>query len=176
MNVALLDRDGTIIVDPPDERVDQVEKIELFPDTIEALGYLATNDFGVIIITNQAGIAEGRITEDEFWEIHNVVLEKIKRETGIQVLKTFMSPHGSNEINEWRKPGPGMLLAAAKEFDLDLKNTYMVGDSTSDIKAGIAAGSKTILVKTGNTDVSAPEATYTAPNLMDAVTYLVNNQ
>jgi histidinol-phosphate phosphatase family protein len=172
MNVALLDRDGTIIVDPPDERVDRVEKIELFPDTIEALGYLATNDFGIIIITNQAGIAEGRITEDEFWKIHHVVLEKIAA-SGVQVIKTFMSPHGSNEVNEWRKPGPGMLLAAAKEFDLNLENTYMVGDSASDIKAGIAAGSKTILVKTGNTDVSAPEATYTAPSLMDAVTYLV---
>ena len=73
MNVVFLDRDGTVIIDPTDERVDKVEKIELFPDSIEALKYLADNDFAVVFITNQAGIAEGRITEDDFWRIHSEV-------------------------------------------------------------------------------------------------------
>jgi histidinol phosphatase-like enzyme len=59
--VVLLDRDGTIIVDPPDERVDKIEKIALFSDTIEALQYLAEHDFDVVIVTNQAGVAEGSL-------------------------------------------------------------------------------------------------------------------
>ena len=58
MKVALLDRDGTVIVDPPDLRVDKMEKIELFDDSISALKYLADNDFSVIYATNQAGIEE----------------------------------------------------------------------------------------------------------------------
>ena len=71
MKVIFLDRDGTIIQDPIDERVDEIEKIELFDDSIEALKYLADNGFCAVIITNQAGIAEGRITEDDFWRIQD---------------------------------------------------------------------------------------------------------
>ena len=66
MKTILFDRGGTLIVDPPDERVDRLDKILLFPDSIAALGYLAENDFNIIIVTNQAGITEGRITEAEF--------------------------------------------------------------------------------------------------------------
>jgi len=172
MKTVLLDRDGTIIVDPPDLRVDKLEKIQLFPDTIQALKYLADHDFNIVIITNQAGIAEGRIDEAEFWTIQNRVLELLAP-SGIQVLKTYMSPHGTNETNEWRKPGPGMLLQAAKDFGLNLSETFMAGDSRSDVQAGINAGTKTVLVKTANENVEAPEADYTAPNLLDAVKYIV---
>jgi histidinol-phosphate phosphatase family protein len=174
MKTVFLDRDGTIIVDPPDLRVDKVEKIQLFPDSIEALRYLAEHDFNVVIITNQAGIAEGRINEEEFWTIHNKALEMLSP-SGVKVLKTYMSPHGSDAVTEWRKPGPGMLLQAAKDFELNLSDIYMVGDNHSDIMAGMNAGTKTVLVKTANENVEAPEATYTAPNLLDAVKYIVNH-
>ncbi len=66
-----------------------------------------------------------------------------------------------------------MLLQAAKDFGLNLSDIYMVGDSHSDIMAGINAGTKTVLVKTANMNVEASEADYTAPNLMDAVKYIV---
>jgi D-glycero-D-manno-heptose 1,7-bisphosphate phosphatase len=68
-----------------------------------------------------------------------------------------------------------MLLQAAKDFELHLPDIYMVGDRLSDIAAGINAGSKTILVKTGNSDVEAPEASYTAPHLLEAVQYAVTH-
>ncbi len=103
MKTVFLDRDGTIIVDPPDLRVDKIEKIELFPDSIEALAYLARHDFNAVIITNQAGVAENRINEEEFWTIHNEAL-KMLAPSGIKILKTYMSPHGQGEVNEWRKP------------------------------------------------------------------------
>ncbi len=171
MKTVFLDRDGTLIVDPEDLRVDRIDKITLFPDSIAALKYLADHDFNVVIITNQAGIAEGRLTETEFWEIHTRVLELLAP-AGAKILKTYMSPHGENEVNEWRKPGPGMLLQAAKDFNLKLPEIYMVGDSRSDIMAGIRAGTKTVLVKTANHNVEALEADYTAPNLLDAVQYI----
>lgn len=174
MKTVFLDRDGTVIVDPLDLRVDKAGKIKLFPDSIEALKYLADHDFNVVFITNQAGIAEGRLTEVEFWDIHSKVLDMLSP-SGVQVLQTYMSPHGTDEVNEWRKPGPGMLLQAAKDFNLDLSQIYMVGDSHSDVLAGINAGTKTILVKTANINVEAPEADYVAPNLLDAVQYIVTH-
>src|SRR5690349_9915041 len=96
MKIILLDRDGTVIVDPPDERVDKIEKIEFFPDTLEALKYLAEHDFGVIMVTNQAGIAEGRLTGAEF-EVINAEVVKRLAPSGVKVLKTFMCPHNSED-------------------------------------------------------------------------------
>ncbi len=174
MKTVLMDRDGTLIVDPPDFRIDTPEEIKLFPDTIEALAYLAEHGFNIIMITNQAGIAEGLLDEKRFWELQDQVLATLAP-SGIEVLKTYMSPHGQNEVNEWRKPGPGMLLKAAKDYNLDLAKTYMVGDRQSDIQAGINAGTKTILVKTGLVAVEVPEADYTAPNLLDVTHYIVEH-
>lgn len=176
MKTVFLDRDGTIIVDPADERVDSVDKIELFPDSIEALKFLAENNFNVIIVTNQAGIAEGRISNEEFWKINKVVLDKLSS-SGIKVLKTYVNGEAPGSISEMRKPAPGMLLQAAKEFNLNLSDVYMVGDSQSDIEAGVNAGCKgSILVKTAtNHDVVSPDAVYTAKNLLEAVHYVVAN-
>ena len=174
MNVILLDRDGTVIRDPLDERVDTEEKIELFPDSIDALKLLAENSFSVIFITNQAAIAEGRIVEQDFHRIQNKVLEMLAP-SGVKVLKTYMCPHVPEDKCECRKPKPTMILEAIKEFDLDPKKLYIIGDRVSDIDAGINAGIKTILVKTANTPVTADQADYTALNLLDAVRYAVLN-
>jgi D-glycero-D-manno-heptose 1,7-bisphosphate phosphatase len=175
MKIILLDRDGTIIRDPEDERVDKEEKIELFPDSIEALSYLAKNDFSVILITNQAGIAEGRINVEGFNKINNKVIEMLSP-SGIKILKTYMCPHSPEDKCGCRKPKPTMILEAIKDFNLDPQNVYMVGDRESDINAGINAGTKTILVETANVPVVAEQANYTALNLLDAVKYIVEHQ
>ncbi len=177
MKYVLLDRDGTIIQDPLDERVDRIEKIELFPDSIEALKYLADNDFGVVLITNQAGIGEGRITEEEFWAIHSEVLNQLSP-SGVNFVKTYMNGEASGpNATEWRKPGPKMLLQAAEDLSINLKDVFMVGDNQSDIDAGINAGCKgSILVETArNKKVTSPNAIYTAPNLLDAAHYIISN-
>jgi histidinol-phosphate phosphatase family protein len=177
MKVAFLDRDGTVIQDPLDERVDSIDKIELFPDSIEALKYLADNEVAIVLITNQTGIDEGRITEDKFWTIHNEVLARLAP-SGIKILKTYMNGEAVGpDASEWRKPGSKMLLQAAKDLNLKLKDIYMVGDNQSDIQAGINAGCKgSILVKTArNKTVESPDAIYSAPHLLDAAHYIVAN-
>jgi len=174
MKIILLDRDGTVIVDPPDERVDRLEKIELFPDTLEALKYLAEHDFAVILVTNQAGIAEGRLTEAEFEVINDDVVRQLAP-SGVKILKTYRCPHRSEDGCECRKPKPTMLLQAAKEFDLDLSKAFMVGDRQTDVVCGVNAGARTVLVKTANDPVESQEAEYTAPTLLDAVKYVVAN-
>ena len=172
MQLVLFDRDGTLLVDPQDERVDSVEKIQFFPDTLDALRLLSEHDIAIVIITNQAGIAEGRMTEQKFWDIHQVVLERL-RPSGIKILKTYLNGEAMGAVSKWRKPAPGMLLQAAKDFNLNLTDSYMVGDRRSDVQAGINAGTKTILVMTGSAGGETPESTFTAPNLMAAAEYLV---
>lgn len=172
MKIVLLDRDGTVIVDPPDERVDKLEKIKLFPDTIKALRYLAEHDFAIIFVTNQAGIAEGRINEAEFEIIQNKVKELLAP-SGVTILQTYVCPHRPEDNCNCRKPKPTLVLQALRDYDLDPKTTYLVGDRQSDIMAGVNAGTKTILVKTANVPVESKEATYTAANLLDAMKYVV---
>jgi histidinol-phosphate phosphatase family protein len=174
MNIVFLDRDGTVIIDPPDERVDEESDLKLFPDSIEALRTLADHNFAVIFITNQAGIAEGRIDLNGFQRINSKVLDMLAP-SGVKILETYVCPHSPDERCECRKPKPTLLLRAARDFKVDLANSYTVGDRESDIMAGVNAGTKTILVKTANFPVVSLEATYTAPNLMDAVKYIVNN-
>jgi D-glycero-D-manno-heptose 1,7-bisphosphate phosphatase len=174
MKAVFLDRDGTVIFDPPDERVDKVEEIKLFPQTLKALRRLAALDYGVFLVTNQAGISEGRITEDGFWRIHAKVLEALAP-SGIKILKTYVCPHGPEDNCDCRKPKPAMILQAAKEFDIDLKNSWMVGDHQSDIMTGVNAGTKTILVKTANVPVQSDEADFTAPTLLEAVQHIADS-
>lgn len=174
MNIVFLDRDGTVIQEPFDERVDTVDKIELFSDSIEALQYLADNDFGIVFITNQAGIAEGRIDEEEFWKIHSEVLNLLSV-SGVSFVKTYMNSETGTDASEWKKPGPNMLLQAAKDLNLDLSKLYMVGDSQSDIQASINAGCKggVLINTTQNKPVESYGAIYSASSLLDAIRYVV---
>lgn len=174
MKAVFLDRDGTLIVDPPDLRVDSISKIHLFPDVFKAMKRLAELDYGVILVTNQVGIAEGRLTEEDFHRLNDILIELLTP-TGVKILKTYFCPHAENADCDCRKPKPGMFLQAAKEFDIDMANSYTVGDRQSDIQAGINAGTKTILVKTGNTPVASEEATYTAEDILEAVEYIASN-
>jgi imidazoleglycerol-phosphate dehydratase/histidinol-phosphatase len=174
MHVVLLDRDGTVLVDPKDERVDSTEKIVLFPDSIAALSYLARNDFAVVFIINQAGIGEGRMSEDDFWRIHHEVLRRLEP-SGVKILKTYMNGETAGpNATQWRKPGSKMLLQAAQDFDLRLADIYMIGDHETDVQAARNAGCRGgILVKTAtNVDVVSPDAAFNAPHLMDAVQYV----
>src|SRR5580698_1123352 len=133
MKAVFLDRDGTINVGVPiHERVDSIDKLELLPTVIEALSKLASLDFGVFLVTNQAGISEGLITEAGFDTINNKLLEMITP-SGIKIIKTYHCPHGENSTCECRKPKPKLILDAAKEYAIDLKNSWMIGDRPTDV-------------------------------------------
>jgi len=175
MKAVFLDRDGTLIVDPPDLRIDSIAKIHLFPDVFKAMKLLAGLDYKVVMVTNQAGIAEGRLTEEDFHRLNDIVIELLTP-TGVKILKTYFCPHAENTGCDCRKPKPKMLLEAAEEFGIDdLANSYSIGDRESDIQAGINAGTKTILVKTGNHPVTSEAATYTAADILDAVEYIASH-
>jgi histidinol-phosphate phosphatase family protein len=172
MKAIFLDRDGTVNVGVPKyERVSSLDKVELLPNTVEALKRLAKLDYAVFCVTNQAGFSEGLITWDDFNAINNKTLELIAS-SGIEILKTYVCPHGENETCECRKPKPKLLLDAAKEYNLDLSQSWMIGDRPTDVMTGVHAGTKTILVKTGVPTVESDQATATLPSLLEAADYI----
>lgn len=174
MKAIFLDRDGTINAGIPKyERVDSVEKVEILPNSVEGLSKLAELDYMVFFVTNQAGLAEGLISQSDFDVINNEVLQQVAS-SGITVAKTFVCPHGEGSTCDCRKPKPGLLLQAASEYDIDLSKSWMIGDRLTDIHTGINAGTRTILVQTGSI-LEAPEATYVATDLLEAAEYIASH-
>lgn len=174
MKAVFLDRDGTIIVEPPDGRDVKFEELQIQQTAQEALELLAKNGFKVVLITNQDGISLGTLDEEEFWAVNNEMLRQVQ-DTNIEVLETYMCPHATADNCECRKPKPKMIIEAAQKFDIDLAGSYMVGDRLTDVQAGQQAGTKTILVKTGVVPVTSDDATYTAENLLAAAEYIVSH-
>lgn len=172
MKAVFLDRDATVTVGVPTyERVDSLDKVELLPNSLEALTLLGSLGYAVFFVTNQAGLAEGLITQEQFDAINNKALELIAP-SGVNVLKTYICPHGENDNCECRKPKPKLLLDAAREYGIDLGQSWMIGDRPSDVMAGVNAGTKTILVKTGVPSAQSEQANFTAPSLLEAIHYI----
>ncbi len=175
MKAIFLDRDGTLTVGTPTyERVDSLDKVRLLPHTMEALRLLATLDYGVFLVTNQAGLSEKLITMEQFKAINNKVLDLIAP-SGIKVLHTYLCPHAENDNCNCRKPKPQLLLDAATEYTIDLSKSWMVGDRPSDVMTAVNAGAKGLLVRTGVPTVESPDAMYTAPSLLEAVQYITEH-
>lgn len=171
MKAIFLDRDGTINAGIPKyERVDSPEKVEILPNVIEGLRILSGLDYLLFFVTNQAGLAEGLITRQDFDAINNKVLELIEP-SGVVITETYVCPHGEGAECNCRKPKPQMLLDAAKKYDVDLTQSWMVGDRLTDIHTGINTGTKTILVQTGSI-MDAPEADFVAADLLVAAQYI----
>lgn len=171
MKAVFLDRDGTINVGVPKyERVDSINKVSLLPNTIEGLKLLANLDYIYFFISNQAGIAEGLISQDEFEAINSEVLRKIAP-SGIQIKETYVCPHTEDGTCNCRKPKPGLLLQAAEKYNVDLSSSWMVGDRLTDIQTGINAGTRTILVQTGAA-MDAPDATFVATDMLEAAKFI----
>ena len=145
-----LDRDGTLNVEK--EYLHRAEDWEWIPGAIEAIRLLNQAGFVVIVTTNQSGVARGVYSEQAVRELHASVDRWLAAE-GAHVDGYYYCPHhpqyGSVRDCDCRKPAPGLLLAAAREHDIDLKNSYVVGDKASDVGAALAVGATPILVATG---------------------------
>lgn len=140
MNRALfLDRDGVINVE-----INYLHKIGdfKFVEGIFELCHKYQNiGYFVIVVTNQSGIARGYYSEEDFNYLTSWMIKEFAKE-GIDIKKVYSCPHHPeiSGVCSCRKPEPGMFLEAQREFDIDLKNSILVGDKESDIEAGVAAG------------------------------------
>lgn len=135
--VAFLDRDGVINVDHG--YVSSINNFEWCDGVFEGLLKLKELGFELVIITNQSGIARGYYSEADFENLTKWMLAKLEKQ-GIPVLKVYHCPHAPELCCECRKPKPGMILKAASELEIDLKNSILIGDKDSDIAAGLSAG------------------------------------
>ncbi|HMA62042.1 MAG TPA: D-glycero-beta-D-manno-heptose 1,7-bisphosphate 7-phosphatase [bacterium] len=153
MNRAVfLDRDGTLNYDSKDY-VKSVEEFKIFKNTPAAIRKLTDAGFLIIVITNQSGISRGYFSEEELERMHQKLRQKVD-EAGGRIDAIYYCPHHPDDNCNCRKPGPENINKAAKRFDINLANSYFIGDSKKDIVAGKKAGCKTVLVKTGIKDYS----------------------
>lgn len=137
MNRALfLDRDGVLIEDVSYPH--RLEDLHLTADIIPHLLWAQTAGIKLIIVTNQAGIAKGKFTMDDFVAFQSELIDQLKQR-GVDITKTYFCPcHKEGIVTPFnidspdRKPKPGMFLKAEKEFNLDLSRSYMIGDKFSD--------------------------------------------
>ena len=163
----LLDRDGTLIVDKV--YLNDPEKIEYLPKVFDALRSLRDSGFIFVIVTNQSGLSRGLVDIRNLDLIHEKIRAAFARE-GVDLLHFYYSPHSPIANHYTRKPNPGMLHWAALDFRIDLSRSWMIGDRATDVEAGIAAGSRTVLLKWPQYDIgeSHPQATLTVPGLWEA--------
>ena len=147
MSTIFLDRDGVI----NENRADYVKSWHEFcflAGSREAIARLSQAGHRIIICTNQAAVARGHISIETVEDIHRRMVESIA-EFGGMIEKVYYCPHGKDENCACRKPRPGMLLRARDELGVDLNDAVFIGDSMTDVQAGLAAGVDSILVLTG---------------------------
>lgn len=146
-----LDRDGVINKKMPEgEYVEQWSEFSFLPGVLETFRILSEKAFLIIVVTNQRCIARGIITEERLREIHENMVREIKNNGG-NIDAIYFCPHDISDDCSCRKPKPGMLFSARDDFrnkgiEIDLKNSYIIGDSEKDILAGKAMGLKTIKI------------------------------
>ena len=135
-----LDRDGVLNEKPPRaEYVKTWDEFKWMPGSLEALRVLKASGYKVIVISNQAGIARGVMSEASLTDIHDRMTFDI-REAGGEIEAMYYCPHGWDEGCKCRKPSPGMLYQAQRDHHLDLSRTCFIGDDERDAEAAEAAG------------------------------------
>jgi D-glycero-D-manno-heptose 1,7-bisphosphate phosphatase len=157
-NVAVfLDRDGVLIEDTRiyNAYLTQPDQVRLLPGAAEAVRKLNQAGLLVVVVTNQAAIARGIITEDELYSIHTRMSELLQHQAAARLDKIYICPYHPDGVvaryarpSDCRKPEPGMLLQAAQELNLHLPRCFLVGDQQSDMLAARKVRCKAIAVAT----------------------------
>lgn len=183
MNQAVfLDRNGVITQEPP-YYAHQLDQLALIDGSVGAMHSLNQNGFIVVVISNQAGVAHSYYREGEVITF-NKAMKEILAEDDAHIDAIYYCPHHPEaKITQYRldcncrKPKPGMLIKAEKELNINLKQSFIIGDKLSDIQAGTRAGCKTVMVKMGygqeeknNNQITCD---YIADDLPGAVEYIL---
>ena len=147
-----LDRDGTINVEK--DYIYKSEDLVFEEGSIEALKTFKNLGYILIVVSNQSGIARGYFTEEDL-NVFNNNMNEILKKNGVEITEFYCCPHHPDGIGEYkkvcecRKPNNKMIEDAIKKYNINREKSYMIGDKTSDIGAGLKSNLKTVLVKTG---------------------------
>jgi histidinol-phosphate phosphatase family protein len=170
-----LDRDGTIAKNVHYCR--RVEDFEILPHVPEAIRLLNQEGYKVVVITNQSGIARGYFTQQTLSSIHEKLTGELKKHHAF-IDAIYVCPHHPDEGCQCRKPSPTLLTKAANEIDLALDQSYMIGDDPKDVRAGKAAGCRTVWLSTDRNhlaDDPVVPCDHTAPDLFEAIRWLLED-
>src|SRR5271156_318137 len=179
-----LDRDGVINQRPPEgEYITRWEDFHILPGVAAGIALLNHAGFSVIVVTNQRCVAKGLMTEADLQKMHERMADVLAR-AGAKVDATFYCPHEIEPHCDCRKPAPGMLLSAARLRGIDLRTSWMIGDSDNDVEAGVNAGCKTARViatdATSSERARISEATIIAgidaSSLLDAIRQILKRE
>lgn len=181
-----VDRDGVINRKPPEgEYVTRWEDLHILPGVIEGIGLLSRAGFRVIVVTNQRCIAKGLVTVAHLEKMHQQ-LSDFLAQAGAAIDGIYYCPHETEPPCNCRKPAPGMLLDAARSRSIDLRASWMIGDSDIDVEAGRNAGCKTVRLLTADEIVDGPgrflakpeyaDADIVAPSLFDAICQILHRE
>lgn len=172
-----------MITQEPPYYTHRLSQLELIPESANAIRLLNENGFVVIVASNQAGIARGYYREEDAISFNEAMKGSLAEE-GAHIDTIYYCPHHpESRIDRYRadcdcrKPKPGMLIRAEHDFDIDLKQSFIIGDKLSDIEAGRGAGCKTIMVRTGHgteeLERERVECDHIANDVYDAVKYIL---
>ena len=163
--IIFLDRDGVINYDYG--YVSKIDNFEFIEGVFEACKYFQKLNYEIIIVTNQSGIGRGYYNEKEFYTLTQWILDRFK-EHEINILKVYFCPHSPEEKCRCRKPNIGMIENACKDFDIDLDNSWLIGDKITDIQTAINANIKNyILIDSKDPDI------ITAKSLLDTTNIII---
>ena len=183
-----MDRDGTISAEVG--YVNHTERFRLLPRSVEAIERINASDFLSFVITNQSGVARGLFDEALVEKVHGILLRSLE-ERGARLDGIYFCPHHPGEGSapfrrecDCRKPRPGMIRRAAREHDLDLSGSYVIGDSVLDIETARNAGATGVLVLTGygkgdlefRMKQRGVEPAYVAADLLEAVDWILDRE
>ena len=176
MKLVILDRDGVINFDS-DHFIKSPAEWKPIPGSLEAIARLTQAGFKVVVASNQSGIDRGLFDMDTLNAIHDKMHRAVKTAGG-RIDAIFYCPHSADSNCSCRKPKPGMFERIAACFNVDLGNTYAVGDSLRDLQAAASAGAKPVLVLSGKgqgtqAEGGLPEGTRIFDDLAAAVEFIL---
>lgn len=165
---AFLDRDGVINRKPPEgQYVTRWEDMHFLPGVPNAIRLLGEAGFCVLAVSNQRCVAKGLLTANELESIHKRMCQELAAADAV-ITEVYYCPHEEQPPCSCRKPAPGMLLKAAREHEIDLTASWMIGDSDVDVDAGRIAGCRTARILNGD-EVETVGADVFARSLLEAV-------
>lgn len=169
-----LDRDGVINRKAPENQyITAWEQVEFLPGVGEALRQLQQSGFLLIIVTNQSAVSRNELTVEVLESIHEEMVRCLAQES-VTIDAIYYCPHDRNGDCQCRKPRPRMLLQAAEEHEIDLQQSWMVGDAATDIEAGRAAGCRTVWLRPENFDgESPPQAEFSTTSIQEAACWIL---
>ncbi|RXI30845.1 D-glycero-beta-D-manno-heptose-1,7-bisphosphate 7-phosphatase [Arcobacter defluvii] len=159
-----LDRDGVINHDYGYVR--EIDKFHFIDGVFDACKHFINLGYEIIIITNQSGIGRGYYTKDDFFKLTQWMVEEFKKH-GIDILNVYFCPHSPEENCDCRKPKIGMILQSQKDFEIDLINSWLIGDKITDIETAVNANISNNILISQKKDY--PELLNIANNLLDTI-------